>query len=99
MLDATATKATAAPQRTAPARSRRRRFGANVPSSVISIGSLTFILGIWELFGRQINPLFAEWQTKYGPAYAAQQQAAQSQSDQDAQAARSYNPYKQNVVK
>jgi ABC-type nitrate/sulfonate/bicarbonate transport system permease component len=40
-------------------RPRRRSFAARVPSSVISIVSLIFILAIWELFGRNINPLFA----------------------------------------
>ena len=61
MLDQTGTKEIAKPQRTLPARSRRRRFGANVPSPVISLASLAFILAIWELFGREINPLFASY--------------------------------------
>jgi ABC-type nitrate/sulfonate/bicarbonate transport system permease component len=61
MLDTTGTKEITTPQRTAPARSRRRRFGASVPSSVISIGSMAFILAIWEIFGREINPLFASY--------------------------------------
>src|SRR5476651_355013 len=61
MLDTTGTKEITTPQRTALARSRRRRFGASVPSSVISIGSMAFILAIWEIFGREINPLFASY--------------------------------------
>jgi ABC-type nitrate/sulfonate/bicarbonate transport system permease component len=61
MLDTAGTKEITTPQRTAPARSRRRRFGASVPSSVISIGSMAFILAIWEIFGREINPLFASY--------------------------------------
>jgi ABC-type nitrate/sulfonate/bicarbonate transport system permease component len=63
MLDATAPANTAAKSAAAapsPAKRRRRRsFATRVPSVVISILSLIFILAFWELFGRNINPLFA----------------------------------------
>lgn len=61
MLDATA-KTEAKTAATAPSPGKRRRcrsFAARVPSMVISILSLIFILAFWELFGRNINPLFA----------------------------------------
>jgi NitT/TauT family transport system permease protein len=60
MLDMTTSKPIAASTQ-APVRRRRRRFGANVPSSVISIASLGIVIAIWEMFGREINPIFASY--------------------------------------
>lgn len=59
MLDTTGTSKTAAPPRPLPARARRRRFGASIPSFVISIVSLVIILALWEFFGRNVNPIFS----------------------------------------
>jgi ABC-type nitrate/sulfonate/bicarbonate transport system permease component len=60
MLDMTTSKPIAASTQ-APVRRRRRKFGANVPSSVISIASLGIVIAIWEMFGREINPIFASY--------------------------------------
>ena len=46
---------TARAESTAPARSRQ------VPSWVITIGSLVVLLGAWEIFGRDINPVFGSY--------------------------------------
>jgi ABC-type nitrate/sulfonate/bicarbonate transport system permease component len=59
MLDSIPANKTVAPLRSASARPRRRKFGAGVPSYVISLTSLIIIIGIWEMFGREINPIFA----------------------------------------
>jgi NitT/TauT family transport system permease protein len=60
MLEMTTSKPIAA-STPAPVRRRRRKFGANVPSSVISIASLGIVIAIWEMFGREINPIFASY--------------------------------------
>jgi NitT/TauT family transport system permease protein len=54
--DKTETPPTARP---AMMHSRRKGFAAGVPSSVISAFSLVLILALWELFGRNVNPIFA----------------------------------------
>jgi NitT/TauT family transport system permease protein len=60
MLDTTtASKTVTAPPSTPARVRRRRRLGANVPSFVISIISLTLALALWEIFGREVNPIFA----------------------------------------
>jgi NitT/TauT family transport system permease protein len=59
MLDTTVSTKPVSPPRAALPRARRRRFGASVPSFVISISSLAIVLAIWEIFGREINPIFA----------------------------------------
>ncbi len=59
MLDTTASTKPVSPPRAALPRARRRRFGASVPSFVISISSLAIVLALWEIFGREINPIFA----------------------------------------
>src|SRR3981081_3722642 len=32
-----------------------------VPSGVITVGSLVVLLGAWEIFGRDINPVFGSY--------------------------------------
>jgi NitT/TauT family transport system permease protein len=60
MLDMTTSKPIAV-STPAPVHRRRRKFGANVPSSVISMASLGIVIAIWEMFGREINPIFASY--------------------------------------
>ena len=45
-------------QRHAPEEARPRRA---VPSWVITVGSLVVLLGAWEIFGRDINPVFGSY--------------------------------------
>jgi NitT/TauT family transport system permease protein len=59
MLDAIAPSKTAAAAQSPAQRPRRKSVIARVPSFVISASSLIFILAIWELFGRNVNPIFA----------------------------------------
>jgi NitT/TauT family transport system permease protein len=59
MLDATATAKTVPTAQAAPKLRRRRSFAARVPSVVISAFSLVSVLLVWELFGRNVNPIFA----------------------------------------
>ena len=58
MLDITGTAKTTA-VRSQAARGRRKSFAATVPSAVISAISIALALAVWELFGRNINPIFA----------------------------------------
>src|SRR3982074_2586582 len=41
----------------------------HVPSWVITIGSLVVLLGTWELFGRDINPLFGSYPSAIAEAF------------------------------
>ena len=59
MLDTTDKTETTPAARSAVTHSRRKGFVAGVPSSVISTFSLVLILALWELFGRNVNPIFA----------------------------------------
>lgn len=59
MLDTTGTAKATTVVRTQAARRRRKSFAANVPSAVISAISIVLALAVWELFGRNINPIFA----------------------------------------
>lgn len=45
----------------APATKRRGGVLARVPNAVISIVSIVLVVGVWELFGRGINPIFASY--------------------------------------
>jgi NitT/TauT family transport system permease protein len=59
MHDVTANaKGETAAQPAAP-RLRRRGVAARVPSAAISTLSLVGIIALWELFGRNVNPIFA----------------------------------------
>jgi NitT/TauT family transport system permease protein len=59
MLDTTGTTRTPAVARPISARPRRRSFAARVPSSAISVISLVLVLALWEIFGRNVNPIFS----------------------------------------
>ena len=47
-----------------PVKSRRP-----VPSWLITIGSVTFVLAMWEIFGRDINPVFGSYPSAIGAAF------------------------------
>jgi ABC-type nitrate/sulfonate/bicarbonate transport system permease component len=59
MLDTTRTTGTPATVRPESVRPRRRSFAARVPSFAISAISLVLIVALWELFGRNVNPIFS----------------------------------------
>jgi NitT/TauT family transport system permease protein len=59
MLDTTASSKTALAAKRPARRPRRRSLAASVPSPLISALSLVLALGLWELFGRNVNPIFA----------------------------------------
>jgi ABC-type nitrate/sulfonate/bicarbonate transport system permease component len=40
-----------------------------VPSWLITVGSVLFVLGLWEFFGRDINPVFGSYPTAIGAAF------------------------------
>src|SRR3977135_359888 len=41
----------------------------HVPSWVITIGSLVVLLGTWEIFGRDINPVFGSYPSAIAEAF------------------------------
>src|SRR5437660_5578333 len=49
-----------------PAAARPR---AQVPSWVITTGSLVVLLGVWEIFGRDINPVFGSYPSAIAEAF------------------------------
>jgi NitT/TauT family transport system permease protein len=59
MLDTTGITRTPAVARPISARPRRRSFAARVPSFAISVISLVLVLALWEIFGRNVNPIFS----------------------------------------
>src|ERR1700704_6404369 len=42
---------------------------AQVPSWVITVGSLVVLLGAWEFFGRDINPVFGSYPSAIAEAF------------------------------
>jgi len=59
MLDITGTTKTPAAARPVALRPRRGGIAARVPSFAISAISLVLIVALWELFGRNVNPIFS----------------------------------------
>jgi NitT/TauT family transport system permease protein len=59
MLDVTANAKAETAARSAAKRPRRRSLAARVPSVVIATFSLVAVIVVWELFGRNVNPIFA----------------------------------------
>ena len=48
-------------ERPAAAPKRRAPLLKRVPNAVISIVSLVIVIGVWEIFGRGVNPIFASY--------------------------------------
>jgi NitT/TauT family transport system permease protein len=42
-----------------------------VPNWVITVGSVVFLLGFWEIFGRDINPVFGSYPSAIAEAFWA----------------------------
>lgn len=52
-----------------PAAGRRRRTRVQIPNWAISLASVAIVLGTWEYFGENINPIFASYPSAiYGAA-------------------------------
>jgi NitT/TauT family transport system permease protein len=65
----TAPAANAAPPDAAP--DQRRQMLGQVPSWVITVGSLVVLIGAWEIFGRDINPVFGSYPSAIAEAAVA----------------------------
>ncbi len=66
MVDAIDTGRTASAEEAGDAPVKVRR---PVPSWVITIASVACVLGLWEFFGRDINPIFGSYPTAIGAAF------------------------------
>src|ERR1700680_1814886 len=64
VVDPVSTRAAREPGDEAAAGPRR-----TVPSWVITIGSLVVLLGTWEIFGRDINPVFGSYPSAIAEAF------------------------------
>src|SRR5436190_3026248 len=66
VVDRTVTKPTSAPVESA---AKSRQGSRQVPSWLITLGSLAVLLGLWEIFGRDINPVFGSYPSAIAEAF------------------------------
>src|SRR5947207_5962183 len=66
VVDRTVTKPTSAPVESA---AKSRQGSRQVPSWLITLGSLAVLLGLWEIFGRDINPVFGSYPSAIAVAF------------------------------
>src|SRR5262245_48426201 len=53
----------------APGEQSAAKPRGQVPSWVITVGSLVVLLGAWEIFGRDINPVFGSYPSAIAEAF------------------------------